>query len=435
MKKDFNTTSWKNYVPTPVCDAYPNYEAFYWKAWELARAHVKSIDGMPQNPYMDEGLCDTQIWIWDTCFMSLFCKFAQEAFPGVESFKNFYDVLYHGKTLPEIIPTEEEPRWTGATPNVPFHIQVHIADNPPLFAWAEYENALIHGDKAELKELLYEKKSLQRQYEWLENLKEKLVLNNVCCRTHWLAEENGYKWEGGCSGMDNTPRGRIGARSERERPNNPDMLWLDAVCQQAFSAKTISDLFKLLDDEKNANEWNQRYLEKKNTVNTLYWDNEDKFYYDIDCKDNHFYKVRTIASYWPLTSKIATKEQANAMLSYLLDDADFGGNAPFVSLSRKDADFMDKGAYWRGAVWLPTAYATLKGLANYDYLESAHTLATKLVAHMWKTYESYEPHTIWECYSPTECKPATQTDNKTCVRHDFCGWSALGPISIYLEYM
>lgn len=36
---------------------------FHKIAWELAREHVKEIDGMPQNPYMDEGFCDTQIWI------------------------------------------------------------------------------------------------------------------------------------------------------------------------------------------------------------------------------------------------------------------------------------------------------------------------------------------------------------------------------------
>ena len=191
---------------------------------------------------MDEGFCDTQIWIWDTCFMSLFCKFAQEVFPGVESFKNFYEVLFHNQTLPQIIPTQNEPRWTGAVPGEPFHIQVHIADNPPLLAWAEYENALLHGDKAYLNELLYEKKSLQRQYEWLESLKERKTLPNVNAETCWICEKEGYKWDCGRSGMDNIPRGRTGERAEKERPNNPDMLWqievtggvLESECAAVF---------------------------------------------------------------------------------------------------------------------------------------------------------------------------------------------------------
>ena len=435
MKKDFNASNWKDYLPLPVCEQFPEYESFYLKAWELAHNHVKNIEGMPQNPYMDEGFCDTQIWIWDTCFMSLFCKFAQEVFPGVESFKNFYEVLFHGKTLPTIIPSKGEPSWTGAVPGTPFHIQVHIADNPPLLAWAEYENALIHGDKEYIKDLLYQKQSLQRQYEWLESLKERTTLPNVNAETCWIREDKGYKWDCGRSGMDNTPRGRLGTRAEKERPNNPDMLWLDAICQQALSAKAIADLFILIGDTTQANQWNAKYLEKKNIVNVLYWDKDDKFYYDIHFRNYQPYKVRTIASYWALTSQIATQEQAKEMLTYLLDEEDFGGKNPLVSLSRKDADFQKSGQYWRGAVWLPTAYAALKGLANYGYYHEAHLLAHNLFKQMLRTYQNYEPHTIWECYSPTEDTPAKQTNNKSDVRPDFCGWSALGPISIYLEYV
>jgi hypothetical protein len=77
----------------------------------------------------------------------------------------------------------------------------------------------------------------------------------------------------------------------------------------------------------------------------------------------------------------------------------------------------------------------LKGIANYGYYQEAQALGHKLFLQMLRTYQEYEPHTIWECYSPTECKPAKQTNNRSDVRPDFCGWSALGPISIYLEYV
>ena len=60
---------------------------------------------------MDEAFCDTQIWIWDTCFMSLFCKYAQSVFPGIESLNNFYEVLHNGGRLANIIPSEKEPAW------------------------------------------------------------------------------------------------------------------------------------------------------------------------------------------------------------------------------------------------------------------------------------------------------------------------------------
>ena len=89
MKKSFCSPDWKKYIPLPICQDNPEYEMLYKKAFELAHDHIKFIDGMPQNPYMDEAFCHTQVWIWDTCFMSLFCKFAREVFPGVETFNNF----------------------------------------------------------------------------------------------------------------------------------------------------------------------------------------------------------------------------------------------------------------------------------------------------------------------------------------------------------
>ena len=161
MNKQLGATEWRKLIPIPVCEDHPEYNKLYEKAWELAFQHIKYIPGMPQNPYMDEAFCDTQIWIWDTCFMALFCKYAQSAFPGVESLKNFYDVLYNEKKLPAVIPSEKEPEWTGSVVGKPFEIQVHIADNPPLFAWAEYENALMSGDEAHIKELLHDSQVLQ----------------------------------------------------------------------------------------------------------------------------------------------------------------------------------------------------------------------------------------------------------------------------------
>ena len=92
MKKDFNAADRLAHIPEPVCDEHPELVDFYHFAWKLADEHVKHIPGMPQSPYMDEAFCHTQIWIWDTCFMSLFCKYAPKFFPGVESLHNFYDV-------------------------------------------------------------------------------------------------------------------------------------------------------------------------------------------------------------------------------------------------------------------------------------------------------------------------------------------------------
>ena len=88
---NFGASNWRDYIPMPICEEHPEYNEFYMKAWELAYDHIKELPGMPQTPYMDEAFCATQFWIWDTCFMSLFCKYAREVFPGDETFNNFYE--------------------------------------------------------------------------------------------------------------------------------------------------------------------------------------------------------------------------------------------------------------------------------------------------------------------------------------------------------
>ncbi len=436
MFKDFATNDWRKYVPIPVCEDYPEYQEFYNKAWELARDHVKHIDDMPQTPYMDEAFCDTQIWIWDSCFMSLFCKFAQSVFPGVETLRNFYEILYDGKKLPQIYTTEKEPVWTNAIPNQKNDIKVHIADNPPLFAWAEYENALMSGDKEHIKQLLYDKKYLQKHYEWFENAGQNTPTPfGAHCPVCLVSEDIGYRWEGGRSGMDNTPRGRTVVRDGKVRPNNPDMLWLDALCQQALCADMISKLFGILDDTESEKVWQEKYKEKKELVDKYYWDRDDKFFYDIDVNSHDFYKVMTVASFWPLTAELASEEQAKALASHLANPETFGGDVPLISLARNDGDYYTDGRYWRGGLWLPTAYAALKGLSNYGFNDEVHIAAHKIFKHMLMTYQEFEPHTIWECYSPEECLPSLDADGAKIVRPDFCGWSALGPISIYIEYV
>lgn len=434
MKKDFHCPSRASHVPEVLYDAKPGFVELYHKAWELVSDHVMDIEGMPQTPYMDEAFCRTQIWIWDTCFMSLFCKYAPDYFPGVESLHNFYDVMYGEKCLPEVPVPEDEPSWTLCTPGTMGRIKIHIADNPPLFAWSEYENFLFTGDVEHIKTLLLKEEYLQKHYFFLEELKETFTAPWLRIPTKWHNHDIGYAWEGGCSGMDNSPRGRLTVPCKGFRPGTPDTLWLDALAQQALSAECIGLLFRAIGQEEEAKNWLERGEEKKRLLRELYWDKEDKIFYDLSLANKTFYKVPTIASYWPLTVGAATEEQVSCMVEKLFDPEYFGGEYICTSLARKDPDFvLEGGNYCRGTVWAPTAYAAMRGLVRYGKYEEAARAANRILDHVYGTYINYSPHTIWESYSPGAMEPARQLDNKTIVRKDFCGWSALFPISIFIE--
>ena len=401
-KEAFN----RNWVPEPVFDKQPGYVDLYWTAWEQAWDHVATQEGLPQSPYMDEAFATSHIWIWDTAFMVLFCKYSPEKFPGVETLTNFYEAFH------------SEQYADGSFP-----LGIQHPDNPPLFAWAEYGNYLFTGDDAHARTLLTETQYLQTHFDWFNNLEPGWQFETQ----HGLSAEValdpkalGYVWSGVSSGMDNTRRERFS-------------LWIDAIAQQGLSALAISRMAESIGEDALAAEWQAKYAALKETVNTYYWDDEDGFYYDVSEDGSTLYKVKTPASYWPLLAEMASPEQAARMAAHLEDPETFGGIRPWVTIARNDPHYYGgDGAYWRGGIWLPTAYMGTKAIEKYGHQAEADAAAENLLAHMYRTYHAVEPNTIWECYSPSRDHPVVRT-NGHIVRPDFCGWSALGPISMFIE--
>lgn len=402
------TGHYRDLIPHPVIDNHPEWIELYDKAWELASQKVKIQDGIPQSPYMDEGLWDDTIWIWDTCFMSLFTKYATEAFPGIDSLKNFYVTLHR-------------------EPDKPKSLTIQHPDNPPLFAWAEYDTFKITGNTNHIRHLLQEDRFLQIHYKWFESVPSGLIYKNgprlsvpVAKKTYPL----GFSWNGVSSGMDNTPRCRY-AYSR--------YLWIDAISQQALSALYISRLLQAVGNKDESKKWETEYNRLKTVINEHYWDEESGCYYDIRKTDGKPSKVITPASFWPLLAEVADSSRAGRMVRLLKDPEILGGEIPIPSVARNNKSFRKEGNYWKGSLWLPTSYMTIKAVEKYGYYDLAAELAVKTVSHMAETYRIYTPHTIWECYSPTQAAPGKNGDGKTDSREDFCGWSALGPISLLIE--
>lgn len=384
-------------IPEPVFDAEPELVDLYWRTWEIAHDHVKHSPGAPQTPYMDEALWNDTIWIWDTAFMSLFCRYSPEQFPGVESLLNFYAVMHDGATSPLI---------------------VQHPDNPPLFAWVEYDQAKFTADDARLKWLLNDTKYLQRHYDWFQNARQGMSVKGFRKGVDLRPHAKGFFWSGVASGMDNSPRF-----------TDRDALRVDAIAQQGLSALYISRMAKRIGDDALATKFQAEYERIKELVNRNYWDDQDGIYYDIKPSDGSFVRVKTPAAYWPMLAEMCSPEQANRLADHARDPEVFGGVVPWPSVARSDPNF--DGNYWRGAVWLPLAYMSTKALEKYGYHDLANELALTLVRHMNRTYRDVTPNTVWECYDPNKPGPGMHDGKRS--RRDFCGWSALGPTSMLLE--
>jgi hypothetical protein len=81
----------KGLLPAPIYDEKPLWVETYWKAWELAFRHFyepPTASGFVSQ-FIDAAF-NPNIFLWDTCFMSMFCKYAHPLVPGVGSLDNFY---------------------------------------------------------------------------------------------------------------------------------------------------------------------------------------------------------------------------------------------------------------------------------------------------------------------------------------------------------
>lgn len=409
--KDAAKLNWQAEIPRVV---YPDQAMvdLYEKTWELAAGRVRiGPEGLPESPYLDENCYEDQIWIWDSCFMVLFSKYAPGAYPGKQTLNNLYWPIHENRPTP---------------------LRIHWRDNPPLFAWVEYNNYIFSGDKKQVKYVLEDKKYLQRHFDYfntvvkgeqnLEISPNPIVLNAIKDNKNTII---GFTWTSNGSGMDNTPRGRDAGGADR-------IMWVDAISQQALSALYISRLAETYGDKGQAREWKKRYDELKRIINERYWDDRDGYYYDVEIATGQPCRIKTPASFWALLAEIPNKKQAERMINYLCDEKFMGGDYPWNSLSRDDKDYnKENGDYWRGGIWLPIVYMGTKALEKYGYIELADSLAEKVIRQQLRTYHAVTPNTIWECYNPSGDTPSTEHGQR--VRPDFCGWSALGPISLFIE--
>ena len=390
-------------VPGVILDRNPEFVELYATAWKLAADHIQDLPGLPVVHHMDEACDPSRLWLWDTCFMVHFCKYAPKDFPGIESLDNFYLPLLDG---------------------VKSSCLIHHPDNPPLMAWTEYEYWRFTGDGSRLHRNLVEKKYLQRHYDYMESLRtgDKFPCSYVQANFH--KTDRGYMWSGIASGMDNTPRGG---------DMHCNILWVDALAQMALSALYIAKMAAAIGETAIEEEYAGKYQDQVKLLNDSYFDECDGCYYDLWIANYEQARVLTPASFWPLLAGAASQERAERQIAVLRDPELLGGEIPIATVARNSPFFDPDGRYWRGSIWLPTSYMVMRALVKYGQLDLAAELAEQTVSHMEATYRNFSPATIWECYSPTKPEPAVKGRGDGFVRPDFCGWSALGPISMLIE--
>jgi neutral trehalase len=283
-------------------------------------------------------------------------------------------------------------------------------DNPeglgiPLFAWAEHNIYHKSGNKKRVKDTL---PILCKYSTWIDTCFKK---------------PNGlYKTPFSATGMGNLPRG--------------DAYYaMDFNTMMAINMLYISAMADILNDKETSFQYKRQYFSLKTRINSLMYNSEDGFYYDITKNEKHV-PVKSIAGYWPLLAEIPNGEKAERIIEKLSDPDFFGTPHPFPSLAVCEKDFEEIGRGFRGSVFPHLTFMVIKGLERYQRWDLARESA---IRHVYFMLDSMSPDgnhnrgNLWEAYLPTKEGPAKWPSKIGFPRPQYLTYDALSTICLTIE--
>ncbi|MCL2481190.1 MAG: hypothetical protein FWF38_05720 [Spirochaetaceae bacterium] len=333
---------------------------------------------------------------YEACLSVFFLVYSNNILPPFSALDNFYSKQEESGAIRGLYKEEDgKPLFREDNPE-----GVH----PPLFAWAEYNLYHKIGIKKRLKEVL---PILEKYYSWLEATFQK---------------ENGlYATPLASVEMGNTPREKA-------------QYLIDFNAMQAVNALYTSAIGDILNDKEISFKYKKKYFSLKTRINSLMWDKESGFYYDLDA-EGKLVKIKTIASYWTLLGEIPNEDKANSMISKL-SSGEFVTENPFPSISTDSPFFSEDGNGFRGSVFPHFTFMVVKGLEKYARNDLARECA---IRHLYFILDTLHPDgekkgNIYEAYLPMRegsAKPVEK--NGSFPRELFLNYTALSTITLMIE--
>ncbi len=404
---------------SPPAQVSPSLQReMYDRALEIAETKVRGGPQHPvyKTPFVDAAFSES-IFLWDTCFIACYAKYHQDRLPIANALDNFYD-----RQEPDGYICRE---YTGT--GAPFWPKDHpVSINPPLLAFAELELHSVTDDAARLAAVY-----------------PKLVRFHDYIRRTLRQPDGLYISDAFGSGMDNIPRHPSGWSDDGAgialtnlHPDifvydGPSPKWnrqgrsVDMSAQMVLFAKDLARIAHLIGRSESAKEWESIAAETAEAINQNCWSETDGFYYDLGY-DQQIPRAH-IGAYWMLLADAVPADRLARFLQPLNDPEKFDRKLPTATLPGNSPLFRSDGGYWRGSIWAPTSYMVIRGLRTVGQDEMARSMALRLYAAVAEVYRA--TGTFWENYAPDAYAPGNES------RSDFCGWSAIFPITLWHEYV
>ncbi len=253
----------------------------------------------------------------------------------------------------------------------------------------------------------YKKRNLRHLY--------KNGLSRYCDHfgTHHIAEHE--------SGWDMT---------SRFRNKCLDYIPVDLNCLLYKYEIDLTYMFSLLKDKRKEKLYLERAKNRKKNINKLLWNKEKEFFFDYNHEENKQSNFYSLAGFFPLWCGLASKKQAEALVSKLKKFEYKGGLAMTQKTSllknrRGENKQWDYPNAWANVQWI-----VIKGLLNYGFREDAERIALKWLDMNKKTFD--KTNNMWEKYDVV--KAGVSDKGRYEVQSGF-GWTNAVFLKLYKEFI
>lgn len=242
---------------------------------------------------------------------------------------------------------------------------------PPLAAWAVWEIYQKDKDDAFLKEI-YPKLIAYHNW-WYKNRDHNQ--NGLCEYGSCDGTRIAAAWE---SGMDNAVR-----FDKAQMLKNNDKAWslnqesVDLNAYLYFEKLKLAQIASVLGNSRESQDFTQDAQKLKELINQKFYDETEGYYFDQMLSEEKV-KIKGPEAWIPLWASISNKQQAQNVMSCMLNPSVFNTKIPLPTLDAGRSEFAPLKGYWRGPVWLDQFYFGVRGLKDYGFSKEAEELTLKL---------------------------------------------------------
>lgn len=217
-------------------------------------------------------------------------------------------------------------------------------------------------------------------------------------------------------------------------PREGAVYTVDFNSMIAVYALYMSYIGDILNDKELSFRYKRIYFSVKTRINSMMWDPETRFYYDLDGEEKIIFN-KHIGAYWTMLAEIPNDEYASFMIAMLKDDKEFGTDNPFPTVSVSSKHFSSSGDGYSGGVVPFCTYMVIKGLMNYDSFIFARECA---IRHMYFILDTLHPDAekqgdVWEVYKPMSEGPAVSIDGKYVIKRRYLPMIGLVTVALVIE--